>query len=447
MRAPGSLAGRLTWAAVILVGIALIVAGTGIGLALHRFVRGQIDQRLDAEIASLHAVLEPSGDGISLSRRLDGPPFDRPGSGWYWQVTGAGQPLTSLSLAGRLLETKGPRGRPGDYFSMRPMPADGSGPRGEPLLMRSAVLPVGRNLVTITVSAPRQAALGPLSEAMMPLALSMAVLGLCLAAAIYLQVRLGLKPLGRLRQDIAAIRAGRLEKLPGGQPRELSPLADEVNALLDQNAAGLERARRNVANLAHGLKTPLATLATALQGRGDSRDLLFEVERMERQIRHHLGRARAAALDGPARVRTDLAASVEDLALVFRRIHAERGLAFTADIPAGTLVACERQDLDELLGNVLDNAFKWARHAVRLTAAQQDGRVVVTVDDDGPGIAADAMPEALRPGKRLDETVPGDGFGLAITRELAELYSGGVALDRALLGGLRVAVTLPGAIG
>ena len=277
------------------------------------------------------------------------------------------------------------------------------------------------------------------------MALSLAVLGVALVLAMILQVRLGLRPLERLRRSIAEVRAGRSESVPEQQPREIEPLASELNALLRQNAANLERARRHVANLAHGLKTPLATLAVALPKNGArAKELHQLVDTMERRIRHHLGRARAAALSGPVRAQTPVAPRAADLGLVLSKVNADKAIAFFANIPADLAVACEQQDFDEMLGNLLENAFQWARGKVEISAVTGENReVVVKIDDDGPGLQQTEMSQALQVGSRLDESTPGFGFGLSITRELAELYGGTLDLNRSPLGGLRAALRLP----
>jgi signal transduction histidine kinase len=262
-----------------------------------------------------------------------------------------------------------------------------------------------------------------------------------------LQVRLGLRPLERMRTAMARVRAGHAAEVPLDVPSELRPFAAELNTLLRQNAEGLQRARGHVANLAHGLKTPLARLALALERHGVDRDgeLQAMVDDIDHRMRHHLRRARAAALaEGPARTSTEVVARIEDLALVLHRIHAGRAVAFHVAEPDRASVACEREDVDEMLGNLLDNAFKWAASRVTARVRKAGREVVVTIEDDGPGLPADVLPEAILPGRRLDETVPGDGFGLSITRELAELYGGALTLARSPVGGLLATVTLPG---
>ncbi len=448
-RSGGSLGGRLAFGAALLIAVALLVAGAGIGIVLHRFIQGQIDQRLDAQIAIVANGLELGPDGALAVRAVDAPPFDRAGRGWYWQVTDARDVTLarSASLSGGSIEIFAARFRWQEFWNFRPQPGEGRGPRDEPLHLRVGQALAGGRPLTIVVSSPREAVVRPIWEAMRPLIASLVVLGASLALASLLQVRFGLKPLRRMRTGVAAVRAGRASQLSLDQPIELLPLATELNTLLDQNVAGLERARRNVANLAHALKTPLATLAVTLQQSDRPQDLAMvrEVERMERQIRHHLGRARAAALNGPARARTEIAPRIDEFSAMFVKVYVDKRIAFVSAIDAGVAVACEPQDLDEILGNVLDNAFKWASTRVGVSA-REDGALTILIDDDGPGLAGDRALDVMMPGQKLDETVAGDGFGLTIARELAELYNGGVALSRSPLGGLRVAITLPMAL-
>jgi signal transduction histidine kinase len=404
-------------------------------------------------------MLSADSDGtLRLAGTADGPPFDRRRRGWYWQIAGPKNVLRSRSLDGATLDPPDVSGRPlppappppppGDDRPLqgeRPVPADGDGPDQQPLHYRIKDVSMSGVRATIVASAPRAAVIGPLREAMTTLAISLAVLAAALVLAMLLQVRLGLRPLERLRLSVADVRAGRRDKVPAGQPREVQPLADELNALLDQNAANLERARRHVANLAHGLKTPLATLAVALPQSADKSDDLRDlVILMERRIRHHLGRARAAALAGPVRTRTVLGPRIADLSHILAKVNADKRVDFIAAVPDGFAVACEQQDVDEMLGNILENAFRWARTKVEVRVRGEGRQAAVSIEDDGPGLDPDQMSQAMRAGERLDESSPGFGFGLSITRELAELYGGSLLLERSTLGGLRALLRLPG---
>jgi signal transduction histidine kinase len=442
-----SLNRRLLVGAAVFIALALVAAAIVIGFVLHRFVQGQIDQRLDTQIVFLSSMLNSGDDGaIAIAGNADGPPFDRPARGWYWEVIGPKNVLRSRSLEGANIDVPEFHRPPREA---RPARADGPGPGSAPLHFRIQQITVGRIPITIVASAPRSAVYGPLREAMTTLAISLAVLGLALVLAIVLQVRLGLRPLERLRQAVADVRTGRSERVPGEQPLEILPLVSELNGLLEQNAANLERARRHVANLAHGLKTPLATLAIALseRGRDGASDLYSLVVLMERRIRHHLGRARAAALSGPTRAQTLIAPRIDDVGNALGKIYADKRVAFAQAVPRDLAVACEQQDFDEMAGNLLENAFRWARNKVEIRAQHGDGCfVAIVIEDDGPGLRPDQIPQVLRPGERIDESAPGFGFGLPITRELAELYGGELSLDTSQFGGLRVTLRLPLAV-
>ena len=451
MTGPASLSRRLSFAAAAFITIAVVLATIAIGFVLHRFIQGQIDQRLDSHVVFLKSLLRDAPDGtISLAGDANGPPFDRPDNGWYWQVVGPRNSLRSRALADEGLSAK-PHPRPprpkDDLRDDRPAPADGAGPDGRLLHYRILSVATGSDTAVITVAAPRDAVLRPLREALTTLGLSLGLLALAMIAATSLQVRLGLRPLVRLRRSLNAVRSGHIDRLPEDQPAEVLPLVQDLNALFDQNDANLERARRHVANLAHGLKTPLATLAIVLtdRDRAASPETRALVDSMEQRIRHHLGRARIAALSGPSRARTILADAIADILAVLQKANADKHVDATIDVARHLGVACEQQDLDEIVGNILENAFKWAAHRVAISArATSDRLITLTIDDDGPGLTDDQIATLILPGHRLDETMPGFGFGLPIARELVELYGGAIVLGRASAGGLRVDISLPG---
>jgi signal transduction histidine kinase len=446
---PRSLYGRL----LLLSGIATLAALTfsafAIGAVLERFVTNGLDDRLDAQIALLAIAVRADGS-IDPTRAMLAAPYDDPRSGWGWKIVAPHGILASpappeTERAAVRPEPRDDPAKPDRHFRHGPRPFDLHGNDGRIRHARRLIVQTGAGPATIIAAAPRGIVDRPIRAAMAPLLGSLAVLGAALALATLVQLRLGLRPLAQLRDSVAAIRAGSAQGLPEDQPSELAPLADELNALLAQNAAQLASARAHVANLAHGLKTPLATLALALRegGRDPDGSLAAEVARIDGAIRHHLGRARADVPGGAARRRTPLAPAVDALAAALARIHAERGISFAADIPADAQLALDPQDLDELLGNLLDNAWRWARSAIRLTVAMDGARARITIEDDGPGIPAPQRAAAVEPGRRLDESGEGHGFGLSIARELAELHGGTLMLGETAGGGLSAVVTLP----
>jgi signal transduction histidine kinase len=441
---PESLGGRLLLSASAFILIALLITGVVMDFALRRFIQGQVDGRLDGQILSVADALRVNPDGtVRLERTVDGPPFERPLSGWYWEVLTPAPALRSTSLlSGDLALAQ-------NVFEDHPRPVtvDGTGPPDEPLRVRVQRVHLGSQTVTVAASAPLHALAGPLHEALTPLVVTLVLLAAALIGGVLLQVRLGLRPLTRLRTELAQVRAGKAERVTGAQPIEVRPLVTELNTLLDQNAVNLERARRHVANLAHGLKTPLATLALALEesGHDSERRLLPLVTQMDRRIRHHLTRARAAAQGGAERARSLLAPRIADHVAAFAKLYADKRLEFTIVVATDAAVACEAQDLDEMLGNLLDNASKWGRQKILVTVEDKGQQVELMIEDDGPGLSVDQVAEVMKPGQRVDESAPGYGFGLPIARELAELYGGSLTLAAAAHGGLKILLRLPAA--
>lgn len=447
LRRPASLGGRLLLGASLLVIVSVAAAILLAGALLERFGRAQIDAGLDARLAAVASALRIEPDGApSVGARLAADGFERPGPGWYWQASTPDGATGSAALGGTRLEPPAAPPRPPRH-GREPWPADLGGPDGARLIARVADVMIEGQPVRIVATAPRAALRDPLRGMLALLALAMTGLGLALLATVVAGVRIGLRPLGRLREEIAGIRGGRAARLDAaGRPTEVAPLVAELNRLLEANEAGLDRARRTAANLAHGLKTPLATLAVTLSEPGRDPDGLLApvVSRMDRQIRHHLARSRAAALGG-TRAQTDLGARLDDIAAVMAKVHAGRAVAFERAGPEQIRVACETQDMDELFGNLLDNAFAHTTTRVRATLSREGGVVRIAIEDDGPGMNPDEIASALVAGRRLDESTLGYGLGLSISGEIAALYGGGLILSASGLGGLRACVDLPSA--
>jgi signal transduction histidine kinase len=261
-------------------------------------------------------------------------------------------------------------------------------------------------------------------------------------------VRRGLSPFGQLRKRLSAVRAGQDRRVEGSYPTEVQPLVDDLNALLDEREQRVARAQAKAGDLAHGLKTPLAVLSqeadqAEVAGQHEMADRMRQqLVRMRRQIDYHLAHARAAA-SGTAGARCRVADSAEGLARTLLRLHAGRGLAIGVHVPAEHSVRVQREDLDEMLGNLFDNGCQWAKSRVEVASSASETGIVITVDDDGPGLAASMREVVLQRGVRADEAAAGSGFGLAIVRELAELYGGSISLGASPLGGFRAKLQLP----
>jgi len=275
-----------------------------------------------------------------------------------------------------------------------------------------------------------------------------------LAAALFalfgfLQLRQGMSPINQLRNRLAAMHKGVDARVGGRYPAEVQPLVDDLNALLDERERRVASAVAKASDLAHGLKTPLAVLAHEAQqaraaGHGHlASEIDQQIDRMRRQIDYHLAHARSAASSASPVARAPIAASAEGLVRALQRVHAERRLRIEIDAPASHAFRGQREDLEEMLGNLLDNACKWARTQVRLTSSKKGEQVVMAVDDDGPGIEPSMRGAVMQRGVRADESAQGSGLGLAIVRDLAEIYGGSLALEESPMGGARARLTLP----
>jgi signal transduction histidine kinase len=438
-----SLALRLVVGGALWIALAL---GVG-GVLLHELFRDHVergfDARLEVLLEALVAVAEIDDEGtLSLGALPGEPRFERPYSGWYWQVRAPGAvEKRSRSLWDTALAVA-PAGA-------GPVVHETRGPAGQTLraLSRDITLPGADRPFSFTVAAD-VAQLGEETRSFaVALAAALGVLGLGLITALLAQVRYGLRPLGAVRAELAEVRAGRRARLSGRFPAEVAPLAGELNAVLDHNAALVERARRHAGTLAHALKTPLTILANAAAAaEGPLAALAHEqAEAMRADIEHHLARARAAGGAGVIGARTEVAPVLEGLRRTLALLHRERALEVEVEVDGAPAFRGERQDLEEMLGNLMDNGCKWAARRVAVRARANEGTLAVSVDDDGPGLAAPRRADALARGRRLDETTPGDGLGLAIVDDLAALYGGTLALDDSPLGGLRATLTLPAA--
>jgi signal transduction histidine kinase len=270
----------------------------------------------------------------------------------------------------------------------------------------------------------------------------------CILAGIW-QFRLGLLPFGRLRQQLSGLRDGSNLRIEGTYPTEVQPLVNDLNSLLEHRERIVRRALAKAGDLAHGLKTPLAVLGQEADRAGAAGQqqmastISLQVERMRRQVEYHLAQARAATPGKVPNARCSVLPSVEGLTRTLQRIYAGRGLAMEVDVSSEHFIRGQREDLEEMLGNLLDNACKWTKSRVKIQSVREDDAVVLTVDDDGPGLPPSMRDRVLQRGVRADETAPGSGLGLAIVRDLAQLYEGTIKLEDSPIGGLRASLRLP----
>lgn len=441
MRWPRSLALRLALAASLWVTAGLGAATwfvTGVAL---RGVEAAFDARLSGLLDAAVAATATDAEGrVVVARAPAGADFERPFGGAYWQVTGPdGAVATSRSLWDQAL----PAASLGhDGVLLR----DVAGPRGEPLRVaeRDLLLPGAAAPTHVTVALSRAATEAEVAKLRTVLLLTFAALGVGLVAGVVATVVAGLAPLRRVGRALAEIRAGRRERLAVAAPSEIAPLVAEVDALLVANRATVERARSHVGNLAHALKTPLAVLRNALDRSSPDLDAArAEASALERLVHHHLARARVAALASSPAADASPLAIAEEVAGALRRLFGERGLLIEVDGDPGARVRVDPQDLAEMLGNLMENACKWARQRVGVTVAVDGTSVDVSVDDDGPGLPEGGRDAVLGRGVRLDERKAGSGLGLAIVSDLAALHGGSLEIGRSSEGGLLARLRLP----
>lgn len=439
---------RLIIGSVVWICVGVAVSGVALSELFRAHVTEQFDGELHGHAAELAALVDLDAAGRPyLHRRLSDPRFLPPGSGFYWQIDASdGQSAASPSLAGSALPLDGPPPAPGvERHSFI------DGPTGEVrLVQRTVRLARAGDTLRIGIGADERLLQSVLADFNRTLALSLGVIALGLIAAAFMQVWFGLQPLTKVRASLADVRQGRAERLPTDAPDEVMPLVDDLNALIDANHEMIRRARAQAGNLAHGLKTPLAILVDEgerLRAAGDASAaavILAQCDRMRRQIDYQIARARAAASRSAPGAVADVGTNLESVISAMRRLHGRRGVTFDHAAEPGLRVAVEGQDLNEMVANLVDNAGKWAKSRVQVSAASPAaGLVRLTVDDDGPGLPPEAWELVFNVGQRLDEQAPGSGLGLSIVRDLAVLYGGRVWLEKAPIGGLRAVLELP----
>lgn len=444
------LAGTLVW-----IIVSIVVAGWGLSGLFRQHVNQQFEAELKIHLDQLTANLALDENGRpSLTMALSDPRLSRPFSGLYWQIDRIARermPAEAGVLRSRSL-----------WDSVLAVPSDAladgaihkhriAGPEGATLgVIERMVFAAGQpdQPLRLIVAADEQLLTEPIERFSGMLWLALCVLGAGLIFAAIVQVVVGLAPLQRLHKGLAAVRNGQTQQLEGDFPVEIKPLVEEFNTVLAQNAEVVARARTQAGNLAHALKTPLSVLSNAAATNdGEFAQLVSaQVETARRQVDYHLSRARAAAAVHVPGARTPLGPVIEGLVQVMRRIHADRQLKLVV-LPIEPVLAFrgEEQDLQEMLGNLLDNACKWAAHRIEVHAALEKDKLVISLDDDGTGLPTADRDAMLRRGVRADEQVPGSGLGLAIVDDLARMYGGKIGLSDSPLGGLRAMLVLPAA--
>ncbi|TMJ54793.1 MAG: sensor histidine kinase [Alphaproteobacteria bacterium] len=459
MRA-NSLALRLFLSATVWTVIILLVTGFVLSGLYRQAVERAFDRRLGVYLKTLIAdIASPEIPNEKAGQTLGEPMFELPLSGWYWQVTRLDGSKVERHSSRSLWDSNLPRleDMQVEQSSDGLRKSYAQGPEDQRLRLVERAIDLGdegRFLVAVGGDAAE------IDDEILAfdraLAVTFAVLAAVLLLTTMFQVRFGLAPLKRISESLAAIRSGGAERLEGTFPDEIAPLARETNALIEANREIVQRARTHVGNLAHALKTPLSVIVNEAASRDDgfATKVREQTAIMRDQVTRHLERARLAARFSSIGSVTEIAPVVTALARTMEKIHHDRGIAIDVEAPADIRFRGERQDLEEMVGNLVDNACKWARSRVSVEvlrdgAGGASGQPLVrlVIDDDGPGLSPPEREEAQEAhrGRRLDETKPGSGLGLSIVVELAHLYGGELSLGTAPIGGLRAELTLPAA--
>ncbi|MDX4074736.1 MULTISPECIES: ATP-binding protein [Brucella/Ochrobactrum group] len=431
---------------------ALVVVATLIGSLYSDAARSNFERLLTAHLFSLVGAVSVSTEGVLQGRpELGELRYSSPLSGWYWSVDplapNVSGKLESPSLIGRIVPEMPITQAPFDSSFMRSYSLPGL--NGEELFIveTEVVLDNAGRVARFRVMGNLSEVMNEISDFRTKLAAYLAVFGIgsiLINAAIIL---FGLRPLDKVRQALTDIREGRSSKLDASLPMEIAPLAREMNALIENNRRIVERSRTQVGNLAHSLKTPLSVLVN--EGRaigGDQGRVVQEQsEAMQVQIQHYLQRARIAAQRDSVVFRTSVAPVMERMQRVTAKLNPALHVSLRNDLPHA-IFAGEKEDLEEIIGNLLENAGKWASRRVNITVGAAMGgqrQFEIVIEDDGPGLEDDKIEAALKRGSRVDETKPGTGLGLAIVQDTVREYGGQLHLDRSPLGGLRVRSVLP----
>ena len=454
-----SLALRLFFSATTWTVVILVVTGIVLSSIYRSAVERAFDRRLGVYLRTLVAdVAAPEENVDKFPQSIGEPLFDLPLSGWYWQVTRLDAPTPDVRSSRSLWDATLPRLAD---LSVSWVPGSArqgyvDGPEGQQLRIVERTIDLGeegRYLVAVAGDA------NEIDEEThsfdSALVITFGVLGIVLLLTTTFQVRFGLAPLKRISEGLAAIRSGSAERLEGAFPVEIAPLARETNALIDANREIVTRARTHVGNLAHALKTPISVMMNEANTHGGepfASKVREQTEIMRDQVARHLERARLAARVAVIGTVTDVRPVVFALARTMEKIHHHRGVVIDIDAAEGARFRGEQQDLEEMVGNLVDNACKWAQSRVAVEVFSEkpdprdDRRVVrIVVDDDGPGLSPQQREQVARRGRRLDETKPGSGLGLSIVVELARVYRGSLTLGTAPIGGLRAELVVPGA--
>ncbi|EGQ7760354.1 ATP-binding protein [Vibrio sp. Vb5032] len=429
-----SIKSRLVLAAIVWLTAMILAAGVTIPTQVYNYMVDDTRSQLSIFMDEVAAQLEVDNTGhLSLAAQLSDPRFNRPYSGLYWSASTEASLERSRSLWDKKIEYKG-------------LDKDAYGARGEKLitLEKALYLPDYDGSIHIIIGIDEEPIKNTLQTLIGQLWLILGLLFAGVLTVILLQIAWSLSPLTKLQKELAELKSGNKKSLEETYPKEISPLIFDLNALLFHYQELLERARNHAGNLSHALKTPLSVLKNevqTLEPEAQSR-LRAPINQIQDHIDYHLGRARMAGSMNILSVKSNPADRVDAISMAFDKVYASRSITLINELDSELNVAVEQTDLDEMLGNLLENGYKWANSMIRVHSSQDKENIHIIIEDDGPGIPKEKLSQVIKRGVRLDETTPGSGLGLNIVSEMAHSYRGQLTLDTSALGGLKASLVL-----
>ncbi|KGY12218.1 histidine kinase [Vibrio tubiashii] len=430
-----SLKSRLVLAAIVWLTAMVIAAGVSVPSQVFNYMTDDAKSQLSVYMDEIAAAIEADKSGnLTLASSLSDPRFNRPYSGLYWSAQTKTDLLRSRSLWDQQITIDN---KVKEYV----------GARGEKLIFIKTKLyyPDYDGPIDVLIGVDEQPIEDTVHDLMRQLWIILALLYFGVLAVIMLQVQWSLSPLSKMQIELSQLRNGDKTSLDEDYPKEVAPVVSDLNALLFHYQELLDRARNHAGNLSHALKTPLSVLRNEISSLDiQNRDqLLPSVHQIQSQIDYHLGRARMAGSKNILSVRANPAERVDAISMAFDKVYAERGVTLINELDSEIEVAVDPTDLDEMVGNLLENAYKWSSNMIRVHSVEgEPGTIDIIIEDDGPGIAEEDMQQVLKRGVKLDETTPGSGLGLNIVNEMAHSYRGKLQLANSLIGGLKSTLTL-----
>lgn len=430
-----SLKSRLVLAAIVWLTAMVIAVGVSVPNQVFNYMVDDTKSQLTIYMDEISASLEADETGnLSLTTNLSDPRFNRPYSGLYWSAKTEKELLRSRSLWDKKITTDK---KDKDYL----------GARNEKLIYIKTTLyyPDYDGPIDVIIGIDEQPIEDTVGSLMGQLWIILALLYLGVLAVIFLQVQWSLSPLTKMHKELSQLRSGDKTRLDQDYPKEVAPVVSDLNALVFHYQELLERARHHAGNLSHALKTPLSVLKNEISSLDNQTQSFLQppVDQIQSQIDYHLGRARMAGSKNILSVRANPSQRVDAISMAFDKVYAERGVTLINELDSDIDVAVDKTDLDEMVGNLLENAYKWSDSIIRVHSESTDNDDIdIIVEDDGPGIPQEQIKQAVERGVRLDETTPGTGLGLNIVSEMAHSYRGKLTLSRSSMGGLKAVLSL-----